>query len=66
MREERIIQGESHNTITCSAPNDKKNGVKKMNDEVSFKGKSEETTAKSDTNLRGKASGWLRHNGNLN
>ena len=27
MREERIIQGESHNTITCSAPNDKKNGV---------------------------------------
>ena len=37
-----------------------------MNDEVSFKGKSEETTAKSDTNLRGKASGWLRHKGNLN
>ena len=40
--------------------------LKKMNDEVSFKGKSEETTAKSDTNLRGKASGWLRHKGNLN
>ena len=29
--------------------------------EVSFKGKSEETNAKRDTNLRGKASGWLRH-----
>ena len=71
MREGRIIQEESHNTITCSASNDTRNGVwtvktsKKMN-EVSFKGKSEETAAKSNANLRGKASGWLRHNGNLN
>ena len=33
---------------------------------VSFKGKADETTAKSDTNLRGKASGWLRLKGDLN
>lgn len=71
MREERIIPEESHNTITWSTPNDTRNGVwtvktsKKLS-EVSFKGKSEETTAKSDTNLRGKASGWLRHKRNLN
>ena len=71
MREERIIQEESHKTITCSAPNDTRNGVwtvktsTKMN-EVSFKEKSGETTGKSDTNLRGKASGWLRLKANLN
>lgn len=33
---------------------------------MSFKGKSQQTIAKSDRNLRGKASGWLRHKGNLN
>jgi len=34
--------------------------------EVSFKGIADETTGKSDTNLRGKASGWLRLKRNLN